>query len=297
MKLLKISLFVLMLGFSNYVLALEAPKNIILDNASSDKLEISWDTSSWAELYAISYWIKPVWTWSYEHELEIVVNDEAKATIEKLDLNTNYYIAVKAYDSLENESEYSQEISFSTLGELEKLKIDSIDVVNEKKLDLSFNLNLKKDDSSVNVNIVNLEDSIEDIEILKYKFEDNVLKIFLLNDLNKSGKYSATVVSLQWEKWEKIESWVDGVIVFDVPESFEKTNDIEENIELNSAWENNTKVLGWKDIDDTDKKAIESVAKQKEDLPTTGPTETFLFLLLSFIVWALLFMSRRKTNS
>jgi hypothetical protein len=46
MKLLKISFLVLILGICNYTLALETPKNIVLDNVLENKLEISWDTSS-----------------------------------------------------------------------------------------------------------------------------------------------------------------------------------------------------------------------------------------------------------
>ena len=327
MKILKISFFVMVLGFFNLVSALEAPENVVLDKAWENDLEISWNTASWAELYAVSYWKKPALDWSYEHELEIVVNTDAKTIIENLESDTNYYIAVKSYDSLENESNYSEEVSFSTLWEVKELKIDSINVSNVNTLDISFNSNLKNDIDMVSVNIIDSDNSLEDVEISKYEIDNNVLKIHLSNQLNKLQKYSATVVSLEWENWEKIKSWVDWVIHFEVPENFEdntsskeeldNSETTEEIIDLNSASEvepndiswtwsstsiidvskNEDKALGWKDMNDSDGKAIESVAKDKEDLPTTGPTETLLFLLLSFIVWALILMSRRKSNS
>jgi hypothetical protein len=90
---------------------------------------------------------------NYEHELEVVV-EKNKATIKDLLPETKYYIAVKAYDDEENESDYSKEVSFMTTKALEALKIDNIKVLNTKEIDLYFNLNLKKD-SIVDVNLVN----------------------------------------------------------------------------------------------------------------------------------------------
>lgn len=302
----------LIFGFFSYALALDAPKNIVLDNAWEDKLEISWDSLEWAELYTVSYWKESILAWPYEHELEIIVDKEAKTIIEGLNSDTKYYISVKSYDSLENESEYSQEVSFTTLWDLEELKINDIDVLSTKELEISFNMDLKVDPNSASVKIVNLDDDLDDIEVLKYEFNSNVLKLYLVNELDDLQNYSSTIISLEWENWEKITSWVDWVINFEVPEVFEEQVDIEEVIVwLNSAFEVGdenkeewsldtslfTKILGWKNINNTDEKAIESVAKEKKDLPTTGPSEIFLFLLLSFIIWALLIIFRRKSIS
>jgi hypothetical protein len=46
MRLLKISFFVVILAIFNSTFALDAPKNITLDKAYEDKLEIFWDTAS-----------------------------------------------------------------------------------------------------------------------------------------------------------------------------------------------------------------------------------------------------------
>lgn len=301
MKLLKISIFVLIISLFNWVIAIGSPTNVVLDKSLENWLEISWDAASGSVIYALSYWKESAFTWSYENELEIIVEWETKALLQDLESNTIYYIAVKSYDSLSNESEYSKEVSFSTTWQIAELKISNIDVLSAKQLNLSFNTNLNTDDSLVWVNIVNLDDSLQNVEVVKYEIKDNVLKIFLLNDLNNLQNYSATVISLEWINWEKIKSWVDWIINFEVPESFEIN--ITEVIELNSAPSNETKVLGWEDVetpDDvetTDEKAIEIIAKEKETLPTTGPVETLLFLLLSLIIWALFLVSRNKTNS
>ena len=366
MKLLKIIFFMLLLWFSNYVLALDAPKNVFLDKSSDNSLEISWDKVTWAEIYAVSYWKEPISNWSYENELEIVVNEDWKATIENLESNTKYYIWVKSFDSSDGESEYSSEVSFLTVWDLSldswELKISNIDLYSAKDLEISFNVNLKNDISLVSVNIVNLNESLEDIEVDNYEINSNVLKVELINPLIKSENYSITIVSLEWENWEKIKSWVDWVINFELPDVFkQKENliDSEESVDLNSAWESNTindtgsssdsqwmiesnlnsvsesnqtndsdsennlsdqstwstnimsdtnveidetndtenKVLWGDTIVDPEVKAVESIAKEKDSLPTTWPTETILFLLLSLIVWALIIMSRKKSVS
>jgi hypothetical protein len=253
-----------------------------------------------------------VWTWTYEHELEIVVDGDAKTKIEKLDLNTKYYIAIKAYDSDDNESGYSQEVSFSTNNKLLGLKINNLKVINTKELNLEFNVDIKEN-SLVDVNIVNLKDDLDNIEVERYTVLGNKLNLVLVDELKKD-KYSITVVSLEWKSWEKIKSWVDGIIDFEVTEEVGSMGENKaEEIELNSAddkkaiitWSekssNNTntitgnnKILGWKDVDLKDFKTLKGVAKDNKALPTTGPAETFLFILFSLIAWGLFLNLRRK---
>ncbi len=319
MKLLKILFFFLLILSFSYAFALLAPSNIVLDKAYEDRLEISWAPSVWAEIYAVSYGKTSAEGWTYENELEIVVNEDAKAVIENLEVWTEYFIAVKSYDSLGNESEYSKEVSFSTLWQLQDLKIDSAEMISANLLKLSFNLNLKKDVTWVSVNVVSLEDSLEDIEVNKYETNSNNLELTLNGDLKKKSKYSATVVTLEWENWEKIKAWVDGVIEFEVPEVFKEI----ENEDLQAAWisdENNEledlenevspkeeievsnndmneQILNSGDEIKEDKVIVETVAKKKESLPNTWPTETFLFFVLAFIVWSLLFVFKRERNS
>ncbi len=321
MKLFKTIFLFWALFFTSVAFALDAPKNVVLDKAFEDKLEISWDAVDGWELYAISYWTKPAWTGAYENELEIISDEWNKAVIENLTPSTKYYIAVKSYDSLSNDSEYSQEVSFSTSWEVWDLKIWTIDVINAKQINISFNVNLKSDQEPI-VNIVNLNDDLESVETLKYEIDANILEIHLSNDLNKQQKYSATVVSIEWDKSEKIKAWVDGIANFETPNEFPIKNEEDDSLDtpLKSAPEeekqnNNdsstldpepkkesnddskpTKALGWKDMDKSEVKLIEAVSKDKKDLPTTWPTEILLFLLLSFIISALIVLSRKKDN-
>jgi hypothetical protein len=279
---------------------LEAPTNVVLDRAWKNELEISWDNVTWAEIYTISYWKISAWAGIYEHEREIVVN-ETKTTIKKLEADTKYFIGVNAYDEDENESVYSEEVSFSTLDEASELKINNLKVIDTKHLNLEFNVELNED-FLTDTNIVNLWNDLEDIEVKKYDISGNKLDIFLTDDLKDKGKYSITIVNLEWKLGEKIESWVDGIIYFDVIKDVTKKEEI---IELNSAEnkDNNSKntvknkILGWKDIDIKSSKTLEGIAKNKKALPVTGPSETFLFILLSLIIWSLLFGMRRKVDA
>jgi hypothetical protein len=172
-------------------------------------------------------------------------------------------------------------------------------------LNLEFNVELNED-FLTDTNIVNLWDDLEDIEVKKYDISDNKLDIFLTDDLKDKGKYSITIVNLEWKLGEKIKSWVDWIIKFDVKK--ENIKEEEKNkIELNSADSKkndskkdvkiNNKVLGWKEIDINSSKTLEGIAKNKKGLPVTGPSETFLFILLSLIIWALLFGMKRKVDA
>ena len=304
-KIFKISFFVLLISFINFVFALEAPQNIVLEKATDNSLELSWDKVQWAWVYAISYWTVTASGWVYENELEVIVNDSATWTIENLDPDTKYYIAIKSYDSDNNESEYSNEVSFDTLTKLQDLKIDSINVNDTRNFDIIFNVNLNKD-SNVNLNIVNLNDDLENIEVENYSIIWNTLKIFTNKELKINNKYSITVITLDWENWETIKAWVDWIFEFNIPEDT-KVYSEENTLDLNSAWTwseeliNTTdieenKTLGWKDLNNT-WSITEEVAGSKQDLPTTWPTETLLFLLFSLIAGWLFINLRRKTNA
>ena len=312
MQILKISFFILFLSIFNFAFALEAPQNIVLDKATNNFLEISWDKVDEAGVYAISYWTKSASGGTYEHDLEIVT-DKTNWKIEDLKPDTSYYVVLKAYDTNDNESEYSKESVFKTLKEIKNLKIEDVKVIDSRNLDLDFNVLLNKD-SNLNLNIVNKDDNLEEINVENYSITGSLVKVFLDKDLKNNNKYSITVITLEWENGETIKAWVDGIFDFIVPEDTKKY--VEESVEdLNSAspeitnsWTTNNsaeektqeekseKILWWKDLEKTDN-ITEKVAKTKKDLPTTGPAETFLFLLFSLISAWLFLTLRRKTRA
>ena len=303
MKIFKIILFTSLLFFSNIVFWLESPQNIVLDKALDNSLEISWEKVKWAWVYAISYWTKTASGWVYEHDLDVIVNEEAKWKIENLEANTKYFIGIKAYDSNDNESEYSSEVSFSTLKKMEWLKIEDSKIIDTRNVELKFNLDLKSD-SIVNLNIVNIKNDLENIELEKYEIKNKVLKIFLDKELKLENKYSITILTLQWLNWETIKAWIDWIKEFFVDKNTKKYTK-EEEIDLNSAWSLEeevkkevkiNKILWWKDIVNKEE-VTEKVAKEKKDLPVTWPTETLLFLILSLVAWSLFVTLRRKTNA
>ena len=296
MKFLKISLTLFLLLLTSSVFWLDAPKNIILDKANQDSLEISWDKVDWAWIYAVSFWTVS-WSWtSYEHELEVLSDESAKAIIENLNINTEYYIAVKSYDTWDEQSDYSEEVKFSTIDEVWSLKINSSNLLDTRNIDLVFNTDLDND-SSVYLNIVNKDNSFEDIEVENYTIIWDKLKILLNSDLIVNDKYSITIITLDWSNWETIKSWVDWIVEFIVEEDTKVYWEIENTIELPSADDEPEVTISDNTDDQEDKNIVTAqVAKDTKDLPTTGPAETLLFLLFSLIAWGLFLNLRRKIN-
>ncbi len=214
MTLLKIIFVLIFVSFYNFAHALDAPTNIILDEATSSELKISWNPASWAEVYAVYYWlISGLNDW---YENQVVVWQESMALLENLEANSKYYIAIKSYDSNNNESWYSEEVTFNTLEEISELTIDDLILKDTRTLDLKFNVELNKD-SLLTVDIINKNDDLENIEVEKYIIDSNNLNLLLYNDLKAWEKYSITIITLEWARWEVISAWVDWIIDFDVP--------------------------------------------------------------------------------
>ncbi len=302
MKFLKIFFILSFFSITNFVFALDAPQNVVLKSSTNSSLEISWDKVEWVWAYAVSYWKNTGSGWVYDHELEILVDETATTVINNLESETKYYIAVKAYESDISESEYSSEVSFeTTVASWEELKINNLDLVDTRNLIVRFNINLDEK-SLVNLNIVN-NNNIEEIELEKYEIEDNYLKLFLNNDLTLWSEYSITIITLDWINWETINDGVDWIYNFLVNEDTKVYVDENtwDNI-LNSAGTepiidttDTNKVLGWEKIK-TNVATTVKTAKDKSSLPTTGPTETFLFLIFSFISGLLFIRLRKKTT-
>ena len=210
--------------------------------------------------------------------------------------------------------------------ELDSLKITDVEVVDLKTVDLSFNVELDPD-SLVYLNIMNNDNDLEDIEYSESNIIWNKLSLTFLENLTRLNTYSVTVITLDWINWEQINAWVDWIIEFEVsedtPEHVEENN---ENVDLNSAWEQDNEVWGLEDIinevleeedennenldlnwtetedveiaqnneSNNDEMIVEVAAKESEDLPQTWPTETLLFMLFSLIATWLFFSLRRR---
>ena len=326
MNLLKISFTLFCLSMFSFVSALEAPNNITLDIVTSDSLNIHWDNAEGAEVYSISYWESSGTLDWYEFESELVAGQEANILIENLKSNTEYFIGIISYDWDNNNSWYSEEVSFSTLSAVEDLKINELVLKDTRTWILEFNVDLDPD-SLISSMVVNENDDLEDIEVEKYTINWNKLELFFTKELKMGWRYSITIITLDWINWEKINAWIDWIIDFDVTEdtlayneeniddvdlSVATDTDLDENTDTNldenidtdlyetTNNENNTdeKILAWTELEsNTESQVTETVAKENEALPTTGPAETFLFLFFSFIAGWLFLSLRRRTNA
>jgi len=186
-----------------------------------------------------------------------------------------------------------------------ELQIDNIEVIDTKTLDILFNLELNEN-SYVDVNIINQSDDLEYIDIEDYEIVWNKLTLLLVENLNISN-YSITIISLEWTNWEIIWAGVDWIIEFNVNEETKQywediiEEEEEEEVELNSAdTTNETEVVIEEDNNEATnewEEIIEVVAENNDVLPETGPAQTLLFLLLAFVMWAVVSSQIKKRQA
>ena len=303
MNLLKTSFLLLLFSLFTPAFALDAATNIILDESDSNSLEISWDGIEWVELiYSVSYWLQSwIIDW-YDVTSDVFIGE--KFSIEDLESDMPYFLSIKSYDSDGNESEYSEEVSFSTLWELAWLKIKDYTLKDTRTIILNFNVELEEN-WIVDVIIVNKDDDFEDIALEKYDVNGDELELFFDIDLNIDYRYSITLLSLEWSNWELVNSWVDWIIDFDVPSDTKIYNEDDVD-DFNSAPNPDPIVdtidsIWWTDLannnnNNNNNNTVVGIANNNDDLPDTGASETLLLLFLSFIAWWLFLSIRRKTK-
>jgi hypothetical protein len=111
------------------------------------------------------------------------------------------------------------------------------------------------------------------------------------------------IIAITSADWKNIESWIDNIETFTATEILVEdviiediiVEDIivEENIELNSASEESNWPT-WANIDASDvENTTLALASNNDSLPKTWP-EHILMLILSIILWALIFIFKYK---
>jgi len=210
--------------------------DIKLDEATTDSLKISWNEVDWAIGYFVYYDTQSHFEdKNYANTTDDMV-ESTGTTLENLDSNTTYYIALKVVDWEWNEWDFSKEYSFSTLKWEEKnLSIENIKVIDSKNLEVTFNSEI---DSSKDIEfkIEEKNNNLNEVNIANTLAEGNIVKISLNNELESNKDYTLTVISLTWVNWETIEEGVNGVIDFNSGELIDLNSAEEENPQNTSAW-------------------------------------------------------------
>lgn len=200
--------------------------SISLDSSTDNSLEISWSEVWGAFWYYVYYSETPIVGDSYDDPIAEFIETN-NYVISDLDKLTKYYISIKVVDVNSDESEwpFSDEVSFITkwasslwstfwLSNVRIEKLDKLVLVFTSPLDNSEN-------ADRDFKIVQRTDSSNYIYVSSTEVQNSTeLLLGLESELIIWEQYDLTVITISSETWENIESWVNSLKSFIVPESF-----------------------------------------------------------------------------
>lgn len=308
-----------LLSFSS-AFALSLDSAPVVSSGTETSFSIDWEDVDGALGYYIYYSKDSGTVDGYDFEWVDLI-ESSETTLENLEKDTQYYMAVTVVDENGNESQFSPETSFTTWTESsteEKtttpLAIKSAVVLSANQIELEFNLPLDNTQDAVReLKIVEKQSWSEAFVSDSILSSDNPMKLMVRVDTDfvEGSEYDLTVVSIQDTNKNNIESGIDGITTFTVPRwsttSYQETKnaptetvDLEVEVpELNAAgtatW-SEQKILKWgKQLSDEElTKTAELAAKDNEALPQTGPETVLLLLLAIMLGGGLFFLHSRK---
>ncbi len=313
-KLFSVFLIIAVSIFS--VHAVNAPTNLKMIDAGTDFIKMWWDEAEWAWGYYM-YYGKKSWVdnWYDLESYELI--EWLETQIDWLDPATTYYFSVTSIDENWDEAGFSEEWVFSTTNVLwesiewavwVKFEFIWVSVKTYDTLELTFSSDLDASDSAVReFKIVNKGDILDEIEVISTQLNEADTKRITLALWEKTlpnTEYEVTVIAITDKDGRTIESWIDSIDSFVVPEIIETSIvDDELEVDLKAAAEvsDTDKTvadwLSWEDMssDDVVNDTI-SAAKSNEKLPTTWP-EHILIFILAFILWTLIFIFKFNKRS
>ena len=170
---------------------------------------------------------------------------------------------------LENENQTEEAV--------QKLSLESVDVVDMDILKLSFSLNI--DDSKEKDFIVKSLPVWNEIEITEIIADKNNVLLLVDENFQTEKQYEVVIISLYGEGGSTIVSWIDWAVKFNAPDMTEFQNDEvtkeikEDDIELNSADNEPQKVEEIEDTVKDEPVVEEKVEEQKEATPVKVETK------------------------
>jgi len=202
---------------------------------SDTSIQIDWEDVDNVLWYYI-YYGENSWIWG-DYDVEWVDLIEASEfTLEELQAETRYYIAVTAVDDTGSESVKSPELEATTLSagseaQAVSLRIVEANVVDDTSIEMIFSLDMESWSNAQRQFIIENVDSGEEIwvdisDVVPGK-PQNILAI-LDSKLQSNSQYKITVIDVRDKDGNTIESWIDAFVNFTTPAAF--TNVLE------SAW-------------------------------------------------------------
>ena len=302
-----LSFFIILFSFVLESFAIDAPTNLKADSSNNSSVNLSWSTVDEALFYYV-YYSKQSWL-EIGYDLYTDVIESNSTVISDLDIDSTYYFTVVALDENGEESAYSNEIvidvvEWDTINQND-FALESIDVAAYNKLKLIFNSNLDNSENTIReFKITNKKDDLDIFDVVSTEIDEennNILELTLDRDTEIWNKYEFVIIAITSEEWKNIESWIDNNITFDVVEIIEPIvkpviEEViveEEVVDLNSASEE-VSWPSWENIEASDVENTTLVlAEKNETLPKTW-AEHVLMLILSIILWALIFVFNYK---
>jgi LPXTG-motif cell wall-anchored protein len=303
--------------------AIDAPTSVAVDNTNDTSVVVTWDSVENAIMYYV-YYSKQSWVDSdYENSTDLV--DWTSIEINELEIWQNYYFVVTSLDENWEESMFSNEIMLDVddtadVVTNEDFALDWVTVVSYNKIKLSFTNTLNDSEEAVReFKIVNKADSFDSFEVISSELdsEDNsVIELTLDRNLEIWTQYDVIIIAINSSTGWNIESWIDNVETFSITEIngvqvddntelnsvwTEETSTVTENngwvvwdnTELNSAWTEETSLV-WTNINASEiENTTLAQAEKQTALPQTW-AEHILILILSIVLWAVVFIFKFK---
>lgn len=284
--------------------AINAPANLKLDSSSDSSVNLSWDVTENAYMYYV-YYSKKSWLVNW-YDMQSDFIDGNSIVINGLETGTTYYFTVVALDQVWDESSFSNELVIDTNQVLDTwvtFALDSISMISSNTIELTFTSPLNNSvDAIREFKISNKADSSDTYEVLSTELNSNDnSKLTLVLDRNPEiwKEYEVVIIAITSSDGKNIESWIDNTETFIAEEIITVDALIVEDIILNELVDLNSasEVPVWPTWANIESNVIENttlaLAENNSALPKTWP-EHILMLILSIILWALIFIFKYK---
>jgi len=283
---------------------------------SNTSITVQWNSDPDALGYYVHYDTASGEASWYRNEVPDLIED-AEYTIEWLKPSTQYFIAISAVDIDGEESDVSPEVALFTTGEAtsQAFALEGVEATWIQELTLTFNSQLEDtQDAEREFLIINSQTDeeifVEDTELDQE--ETNKLILSLDRELVLSGSYDFTILSIIDVNGRNIESGIDALTNFQVPESFvEESVEPEVIVELPDQEElpepelnaapptesldggNAGQIVSGNSLE----KDTTQTAESSDQLPQTWPEHVLLFLLAFMVGGIILFSFTQKRKS
>jgi len=280
-----------------------AESNFRVSSNDSSGLVFDWEASDGSEMYRIDYGKA---SWIVDDSVDFL--SDTTYTFTDLEDNTSYYFSLVWYDEWGNQAFKSNELMATTLewlGESSNATdealwlffVEESRMIGENEIELTFSNPVKQEESEnrkFKVEWVNNpNDYFEVLDSFVKESNNNTLILTLDWIPQEWEEYKVIVLSTKDINDQNIEFWVDSETVFEwlsIDDIQYEVN--EDNLSLNSAWDEASNVWVEVNSEDIDNNVI-NVAQSNDRLPQTWPAQTLL-VLMSLLFWTLIFYNRFK---